>query len=87
MDRLGEDDLTRAVAALAAQYGRYGWRRIPALLWSAGWPVGQDRVQRIWPWEGLQVPQKTTAPQTTLAERSGVLRESQSVQQMQPGKI
>ena len=67
--RLDEDELTRAVVALAAQYGRYGYRRITALLRSAGWAVGQDRVQRIWRLEGLKVPPKTTAAKTTLAER------------------
>ena len=46
--RLDEEELTRAVIALASQYGRYGYRRITALLRSAGWPVGKDRVQRIW---------------------------------------
>ena len=56
--RLDEDDLTRAVVALAAQYGRYGYRRITALLRNAGWSVGKDRVQRIWRREGLKVPQK-----------------------------
>ena len=58
IDRLDEDDLTRAVVALAAQYGRYGYRRITALLRNAGWSVGKDRVQRIWRREGLKVPQK-----------------------------
>ena len=58
MDRLDEDELTRAVVALAAQYGRYRYRRITALLQSSGWPVGKDRVQRIWRREGLKVPQK-----------------------------
>ena len=58
MDRLDEDELTRAVMALAAQYGRYGYRRITALLQSSGWPVGKDRVQRIWRREGLKVPQQ-----------------------------
>jgi hypothetical protein len=28
------------------------------LLQRAGWPVGKDRVQRIWRREGLKVPQK-----------------------------
>ena len=43
---LDEDALTRAIVALATQYGRYGYRRITALLRSAGWEVGKDRVQR-----------------------------------------
>ncbi len=55
---LDEDGLTRAIVALATQYGRYGYRRIAALLRGAGWPVGKDRVQRIWRREGLKVPQK-----------------------------
>ena len=53
-----EDQLMRAVMALATQYGRYGYRRITALLQMAGWQVGKDRVQRIWRREGLKVPQK-----------------------------
>lgn len=56
--RADEDALTRAILALAAQYGRYGYRRITALLQEAGWPVGVDRVQRIWRREGLKVPKK-----------------------------
>ena len=55
---LDEDGLTRAIVALATQYGRYGYRRIAALLRNGGWQVGKDRVQRIWRREGLKVPQK-----------------------------
>jgi transposase InsO family protein len=46
---------------LAGQYGRYGYRRITALLQRAGWQVGKDRVERIWRREGLKVPQKQKA--------------------------
>jgi transposase InsO family protein len=56
--RADEDALTRAILQLAAQYGRYGYRRITALLQEAGWSVGVDRVQRIWRREGLKVPKK-----------------------------
>jgi putative transposase len=56
--RVAEDALTTALIALAGQYGRYGYRRVTALLNQAGWPVGKDRVQRIWRREGLKVPQK-----------------------------
>ena len=56
--RTEEDALTRAIIALATKYGRYGYRRITALLQSAGWQVGKDRVQRIWRREGLKVPQR-----------------------------
>src|SRR5579864_7638039 len=50
--------LTRAIIALASEYGRYGYRRITTVLREAGWPVGKDRVQCIWRREGLKVPQK-----------------------------
>ena len=33
---------------LARQYGRYGYRRITALLRTAGWTVNKKRVERIW---------------------------------------
>ncbi len=59
--RTDEDQLTQAILALAGKYGRYGYRRITVLLQSAGWPVGKDRVQRIWRREGLKVPQKQRA--------------------------
>lgn len=53
-----EDRLTQAIIAVASEYGRYGYRRITALLQQAGWQVGKDRVQRIWRREGLKVPAK-----------------------------
>jgi len=56
--RSDEDALTRAIVALAGQYGRYGYRRVAALLQEDGWVVGKDRVERIWRREGLKVPQK-----------------------------
>jgi transposase InsO family protein len=56
--RADEDALTKAIFALAAQYGRYGYRRVAQLLQDAGRPVGADRVQRIWRREGFKVPKK-----------------------------
>ena len=56
--REDEDALTRAIAEFASQYGRYGYRRITALLKRDGWQVGKDRVERIWRREGLKVPQR-----------------------------
>ena len=53
-----EAALTAAITGLARQYGRYGYRRITALLHQAGWSVNAKRVQRIWRREGLKVPQK-----------------------------
>jgi len=56
--RADEDALTADIVALASQYGRYGYRRITALLREAGWVVNTKRVERIWRREGLKVPQK-----------------------------
>ena len=56
--RADEDALTADIIALASQYGRYGYRRIAAMLRDAGWAVNVKRVERIWRREGLKVPQK-----------------------------
>jgi len=53
-----EAALTADIIALAIQYGRYGYRRITALLRNAGWVVNVKRIERIWRREGLKVPAK-----------------------------
>ncbi len=53
-----EGELTAAIISLAERFGRYGYRRITALLREAGWSVSTGRVYRIWRREGLKVPQK-----------------------------
>ena len=53
-----EQALSDDIIALARQYGRYGYRRVTALLRDAGWTVNRKRVERIWRREGLKVPQK-----------------------------
>ena len=58
IQKIDGEALTEAIIALASEYGRYGYRRITALLQRDGWQVGKDRVQRIWRREGLKVPQK-----------------------------
>jgi len=50
--------LTSAIIDLASAYGRYGYRRVTALLRLAGWHVNHKRVERIWRREGLKVPVK-----------------------------
>jgi putative transposase len=52
-----EEALTADIVALAREYGRYGYRKITALLRAAGWVVNAKRVERIWRREGLKVPQ------------------------------
>ena len=51
-----EERLTADIIELARQYGRYGYRKITALLRDAGWLVNAKRVERIWKREGLKVP-------------------------------
>ena len=47
-----------AVVRLASRYGRYGYRRVTAMLQWEGWRVNHKRVERIWRREGLKVPAK-----------------------------
>ena len=56
--REDEERLTADIIELARQYGRYGYRKIAALLRNAGWVVNDKRVERIWRREGLKVPAK-----------------------------
>jgi transposase InsO family protein len=68
--RADEAALTADIVALATQYGRYGYRRIAAMLRAAGWAVNVKRVERrafVRHWsedngerrrEGLKVPRK-----------------------------
>ena len=51
-----EQALTNDIVGLATRFGRYGYRRITALLRHAGWDVNHKRVERIWRREGLNVP-------------------------------
>jgi transposase InsO family protein len=53
-----EERLTKRIIELASQYGRYGYRRITAMLQGESWQVNHKRVERIWRKEGLKVPQK-----------------------------
>ena len=51
-----EAALREEIVALARIYGRYGYRRVAALLRVAGWRANHKRVERIWRDEGLKVP-------------------------------
>ena len=53
-----EPRLVTRIVELATQYGRYGYRRITALLRGEGWRVNHKRVERLWRQEGLKVPQR-----------------------------
>ncbi|WP_156916806.1 IS3 family transposase [Leisingera aquimarina] len=58
LGRADEDRLVEDMIELTRQYGRYGYRRIAALLRDAGWQVNDKRVERLWRREGLKVPMK-----------------------------
>ena len=58
IQRDDEDSLTRAIIELASQYGRYGYRRITALLQQCRLACWQGQGRAIWRREGLKVPQK-----------------------------
>jgi len=53
-----EGGLRTRIVELATRYGRYGYRRITALLIEEGWRVNHKRVERIWKQEGLKVPKR-----------------------------
>ena len=51
-----EGVLLQRITELATQYGRYGYRRITAMLHNEGWNINHKRVERLWKQEGLKVP-------------------------------
>ena len=53
-----EPRLREDIVRLACKYGRYGYRRVTALLRDDGWRVNHKRVERIWRQEGLKVPKR-----------------------------
>ena len=53
-----EQALVARMVALATRFGRYGYRRVTALLREEGWRVNHKRVERLWRQEGLRVPQR-----------------------------
>lgn len=54
--RPDEERLVADMIELKRQYGRYGYRRIAALLRDAGWQVNDTRVERLWRHGRLKVP-------------------------------
>ena len=55
--KVSEDDciLHSQIIELAKRFGRYGYRRITAMLRRNGWVVNHKGVQRFWREEGLRV--------------------------------
>ena len=53
-----EELLVEKIVELATEYGRYGYRRISAMLRADGWQVNHKRVERLRHQEGLKVPKR-----------------------------
>jgi putative transposase len=53
-----DEPLMKAMAALAAQYPRYGYRRIAVFMERLGHAMSPERAYRLWHKAGLQVPRK-----------------------------
>jgi len=53
-----EPRLVKRMVELACAYGRYGYRRVAALLRAEGFAVNHKRVERLWRREGLKVPRR-----------------------------
>jgi len=51
-------EITPKVIHYASEYGRYGYKRVTALIRSEGYKVNHKRIYRIWRQEGLKVPEK-----------------------------
>lgn len=55
--RSDEEGITARIIELATNYGRYGYRRIAAML-RTDYVINHKRVERIWREQGLKVPKK-----------------------------
>ena len=69
-----DDSLRLALIRLAKQYGRYGYRKIAALLRAEGWVVNHKKVERIWREEGLQLPQRHKKRKRLYHKDSSIIR-------------
>jgi len=59
--RTDEEELTEALVELVSEYGRYGYRRITALLQARGWSVARIACSAFGGAKGLRVPRKQPA--------------------------
>ena len=69
-----DDSLRLALIRLAKQYGRYGYRKIAALLRVEGWKINHKKVERLWREEGLQLPRRHKKRKRLYHKDSSVIR-------------
>jgi len=72
--RQDDDSLRLALIRLAKHYGRYGYRKIAALLRIEGWKVNHKKVKCLWREEGLQLPQRHKKKKWLYHKDSSVIR-------------
>jgi transposase InsO family protein len=63
-----EESLTRDIIKLAVRFGRYGYRRVTALLRDQGWHVNHKRVERIWATRRAEGTEEATEEREALVE-------------------
>ena len=59
---------------MAKQYGRYGYRKVTALLRMEGWQVNHKKVEQLWAEDGLQIPQRHKKRRRLYHKDSSVIR-------------
>ena len=64
----GEERLVLRIIELATQYGRYGYRRITALLQREGWQVNHKHVERTWMEGRIESTSETTETEAVMAQ-------------------
>jgi len=64
-----EERLVARIIELATQFGRYGYRRITALLRREGWKVNHKRVERNLAQGRIEVATETAEEGTIVVER------------------
>ena len=69
-----DDELRLAMIRLAKQYGRYGYRKVTALLRMEGWRVNHKKIERLWGQEGLQLPHRHKKRRRLYHQNSSVIR-------------
>ncbi len=69
-----DDALRLAMIRLAKQYGRYGYRKVTALLRMEGWQVNHKKVERLWGEEGLQLLHRHKKRRRLYHKDSSVIR-------------
>jgi transposase InsO family protein len=70
----GEQEVVKAMRAIAKRHPRYGTPRVTRLLRGEGFRINHKRVERLWRQEGLQVPRKQRKRRRLGASKNGCIR-------------